>query len=128
MTPPTPGARSEAGLVVYRFGAGLFYANAERLSEEIMGLVGGPDPPRWLVLDANAIDDIDYTGGKTLAELADQLKARGIVFAVADADTELRAELDRFGITDKIGADHYFDGVEHARAAFHATTAGNGDR
>jgi sulfate permease, SulP family len=125
MNPPTPDARSEPGLVIYRFGVGVFYANAERLSEEVIGLAGGTDPPRWLVLDANAIDDVDYTGGKTLAEIADQLEARGIVFAVADADSNLRAELDRFGITDKIGADHYFDGVQQARAAFHRTTSGD---
>src|SRR5207253_581753 len=73
MQPPVPGAVSEAGLVIYRFGVGLFYANAERLKEEVAGLVDSSDPPRWFVLHADAIDDVDYTGGKTLAELADQL-------------------------------------------------------
>jgi sulfate permease, SulP family len=124
MTPPTPGARSEPGLVIYRFGAGLFYANAERLAEEIIGLVDGPDPPRWFVLHADAIDDVDYTGGKTLAEVADQLAKRGIVFAVADAGPHLRDELDRFGITAKIGAGRYFDRLQDARDAFHRA-AGN---
>ena len=77
---PTPGTVSEPGLVVYRFGVGLFYANAERLSDEVLGLVDVADPPRWFVLDADAIDDVDYTGGKTLLELA-STSARGIVFA-----------------------------------------------
>ncbi len=63
---PAPGAVTEPGLVVYRFGVGLFYANATRLSEEALELVGGPEPPRWFVLHADAIDDVDYTGGKTL--------------------------------------------------------------
>ena len=44
-TRPTPGASSEAGLVIYRFEVGLFYANAERLSEEVLGLVDVPHPP-----------------------------------------------------------------------------------
>ena len=116
---PTPGAVTEPGLVVYRFGVGIFYANAERLSQDVMGLVNVADPPRWFVLLADAIDDIDYTGAKTLLELADQLKQRGIVFAVAVAGDDLRRELDRFGLTDKIGADHYFDRLQDARDAFH---------
>ena len=121
--PPTPGTVSEPGLIVYRFGVGIFYANAERLSEEILGLVDVTDPPRWLVLDADAIDDVDYTGGRTLAELASELKDRGIVFAVADASAHLRRELDRFGITEVIGPEHYFDSLYAARDAFHADRA-----
>jgi len=117
-SPVAPGALSEPGLVVYRFAVGLFYANAERLSEEILGLVDVPTPPRWLVLDAQAIDDVDYTGGKTLAEIADELASRGVVFAVAGARSRVRRELDRFGITTKIGKERYFDGIESARAAF----------
>ena len=82
-----PGAVTEPGLVIYRFPVGIFYANAVRLSEDVMGLVNIPDPPRWFVLFAEAIDDIDYTGAQTLLELADQLKERGIVFAIAQART-----------------------------------------
>jgi sulfate permease, SulP family len=116
---PTPGATTEPGLVVYRFGVGLFYANAERLSEEVLGLVNVPSPPSWFVLQADAIDDVDYTGGKTLGELAGQLADRGIVFAVADPTDRFRAELDRFGIVAMIGADHVYDSLEDARDAFH---------
>ena len=72
-------------------------------------LVDVPDPPRWFVLDADAIDDVDYTGGKTLAELAEQLADRGIVFAVAGATPRSASELDRFGVTAKIGPEHVFD-------------------
>ena len=52
--PPTPGTVTEPGLVVYRFGVGLFYANAERLSTEALGLVDIPDPPRWFVLQSRS--------------------------------------------------------------------------
>lgn len=116
---PDPGTLSEPGLVVYRFAVGLFYANAERMAEEINGLVGGPDPPRWFVLDADAIDDIDYTGGKTLHEVVDQLHTDGLVFAVAAASSHVRKELDAFGVTDQIGPENYFDTIHGARAAFH---------
>jgi MFS superfamily sulfate permease-like transporter len=118
--PARPAAVSEPGLVVYRFAVGVFYANAHRLSDEVLGLADVPEPPRWLVLDAEAIDDVDYTGGKTLAELAGQLAERNLVFAIANASPALRAELDRFGVTEKIGAERYFDTVDAARAAFHA--------
>ena len=117
---PTPGTESEPGLVVYRFGAGLFYANAERFADELSGLVNVPSPPRWVVLQADAMDDVDYTGGKTLAELVSELVGRGIVFAVAGATDRVRRELDAFGITRVIGPDHYYGRLEEARAAFHA--------
>jgi high affinity sulfate transporter 1 len=118
MQRPTPGTLSEPGLVVYEFGVGLFYANAPRLSEEIIGLVDVADPPRWVVLDAGAIDDVDYTGGMTLAEIADQLAKRNVVFVVAAANQHLRQELDRFGVTEKLGGQRYYDTVEQARDAF----------
>jgi MFS superfamily sulfate permease-like transporter len=117
---PTPGTVTEPGLVIYRFGVGIFYANAQRLAEEVMALVTVPDPPGWFVLEAEAIDDIDYTGAQTLLELADHLHQRGIVFAIAEASDDLRHQLDHFGLTNKISPDHYFDSLHEARAAFHA--------
>ena len=66
-----------------------------------------------------AVDDVDYTGGKTLAELVDQLAKRGIVFAIVDASPDLRRELDRFGVTAKIGEEHYYDSLQAVRDAFH---------
>jgi high affinity sulfate transporter 1 len=119
LLPAVPGTVSEPGLVVFRFAVGLFYANAERLSEEVTGLVDVPDPPRWFVLDAGAIDDVDYTGGETLVELADELAARNIVFAVAGASRHLRRELDLFGVTERIGPEHYYESIQDARDAFH---------
>ena len=115
---PAPGAASEPGLVVYRFPVGLFYANATHLAEEALGLVGGSTPPRWFVLLADAIDDVDYTGGKTLVELAEQLAERDVVFAVAEAQDSVRRELDRFGLTKKIGEERYFAYLDDALAAF----------
>jgi hypothetical protein len=56
----------------------------------------------------------------TLAEIADQLTERNIVFAIAGARHHLRRQLDRFGITAKIGPNRYYDDVQTARQAFHA--------
>lgn len=118
---PTPGVESEPGLVVYHFGVGLFYANAARLAEEVTALVDIPSPPRWFVLLADAIDDIDYTGGKTLLELAEELNGRGVIFAIAGVGPDVRRELDRFGVTAAIGVDHVFASLAEARKAFHTT-------
>jgi MFS superfamily sulfate permease-like transporter len=116
---PGPGSHTEAGLVVYRFGVGLFYANAARLTTEALALVDVPDPPRWFVLLADGIDDIDYTGGKTLVELAEQLAQRHIVFAVATALNDVLPELDRFGLIEAIGHDHIYPSLDDAITAFH---------
>ena len=112
----------EPGLVVYRFGVGLFYANAARLTEEVMALVDVPEPPRWLILLADAIDDVDFTGGKTIVELADELHQRDVVFAVAGANAFIVPELERFGLIEKIGREHVFGSLEEAIAAFRAGT------
>ena len=120
--PATPGTDSVPGLIVYQFGAGIFYANASNLSQDILNLVDVANPPRWFVLYADSIDDIDFTGAKTVSEMADLLAKRGITFAFSDVNDDVRRELDRFGITDKIGADHIFDSAHDAVEAFHAST------
>jgi MFS superfamily sulfate permease-like transporter len=71
------------------------------------------------VLEADAIDDVDFTGGKTLVELADQLEGRNVVFALAEVRDGVRVELDRFGLTAKIGDQRMFATVDEAIAAFH---------
>jgi high affinity sulfate transporter 1 len=116
--PAAPGTTSVSGLIVYRFGVGVFFANAERLSEEVRALVDVPTPPRWLVLQADGIDDVDFTAATSLVELADQLKDRNVVMAVAGATRIVRAELDKFGLTERIGSDHYFASAEEARDVF----------
>jgi len=118
LVPPVPGVTSEPGLVVYRFAVGLFYANAERFADEVRGLAGGVEPPRWLVLDLGAVDDVDYTGGQTLAELVEELLKRGIVVAVAEPSAAVQRELDAFGVTGRIGRERVYATVGDARDAF----------
>jgi SulP family sulfate permease len=116
---PAPGVVSEPGLVVYRFGAGIWYANAQRLSDELLELAGGASPPQWIVLDAASIDDIDFTGGKTLGELVAELGQLGVELAVSGALDAVRSELERYGIAAAIGEDRIFDTVQDAVEAFH---------
>jgi high affinity sulfate transporter 1 len=116
--PALPGVWTEPGLVVYRFGAGLFYANASRLTTQALTLVDVPQPPRWFVLTADAIDDVDFTGGSTLVELANELSRRNIVFALAGVTAAVRPELDRLGVTAAIGPDRIYATWADAITAF----------
>jgi high affinity sulfate transporter 1 len=118
LVPPGPGVTSEPGLVVYRFAVGLFYANAERFADEVRSLAEGAEPPSWLVLDLGAVDDIDFTGGQTLAELVEELLGRKIVVAVAEPSAAVQRELDAFEVTRRIGRERVYATVRDARDAF----------
>ena len=70
--PAAPGLTTDPGLIVYRFGADLFYANADRFADEVRGLVAGaPEPVRWFIIDCAAIFDVDYTAARTVRDLID---------------------------------------------------------
>ncbi len=107
------------GLTVYRFGAGLYYANANRLTEEIMSLADAADPPlRWLCLSADGISDVDFSAAATLREVHEELHARGATLVLANVEDEVRKELDIYGLVKEIGEEHFFDGIEDAVAAY----------
>jgi sulfate permease, SulP family len=119
LRPVAPGAVTEPGLVIYRFGAPLFYANANRCSEEIHILVGhGVPAVRWLLVDAGPITHLDYTAARILRRLQDDLAARGVVLAFAHVQPDLRADLDRHHLTEAIGADRLFDTLHEALLSF----------
>ena len=74
------------GLVIYRFDAPLFFANAQLLSDDVTAALAegvAAAPVRWVVLDAESIGDVDSTGAAVLADLADDLRNRGITFVLA---------------------------------------------
>src|SRR5580700_3624368 len=119
LVPAVPGAITEPGLVIYRFGAALFYANASLFAEQIRGLVGPtPSPVRWLVVDAEAITNVDYTAARVVRELHQELAGRGVVLVFARAPASLRADLDRHLLTEVIGPTQFFDRLHDAVAAF----------
>jgi high affinity sulfate transporter 1 len=125
-TVPLPGAGTagsvadaEPGLVIYRFSASLYYANANRFTEEVRGLLDRPGgPPDWICIDCAGIGDVDFSGGKTLLDLLDEVGTRGSRLVLAELDDSVRAELERYGVVDSIGADGCFDSVEEAVEAF----------
>lgn len=99
----------EPGLIVYRFTHSMYYANTEQLSREISELAEKADPGlSWFCIDANAVDDIDFSAAETLRSLAASLKDRGIRLVLAEVPHNVRQELDRSGITQLIGEDSYY--------------------
>jgi sulfate permease, SulP family len=126
--PVEPGARTEEGLVVYRFGTSLYYANAARLAEDIAALAGHGDPLRWLVLDCAAIGDIDYTASTVLTRAVDHLDRRHVRLAVSSVIGPVRRQLDRYGISAALEPGAFYETPGEALEAFHAAEhpAGNG--
>ena len=120
LRPAVPGTMTEPGLVLYRFGAPLFYANASRFSGEIRGLVEGAESPvRWLLVDAGPITHIDYTAARGVRQLKQFLDRRGVRFAIAHVGSDLRADLDRHHLTESIGAERLFDTFHEALDVIH---------
>ena len=115
--PARAGAESAPGLLVYRFEADLFYANARRFTGEVRALVEqAPTPVRWLVVDAGATTDLDYSAARDLRDLCDELKARGVGLALGRVEAGLRADLERHGILAAVGADAVFPTLHEAIA------------
>ena len=119
--PVLPGARTEEGLVVYRFGTGLYYANASRLIDDVTALSVQGSPLRWMVLDGAAIGDVDYTAAAVLTRVIEHLRKRHIRFAVSSVHGRVRKQLDRYGISAALGPGAYYDTPGEALEAFHAT-------
>ena len=113
-----PGALSGPSLVIFQFGADLFYANAGRFAAHVRGLVeGAATPVNWLVADAGAITSVDYSAARVLRDLQQDLTRRGIAMMLVHPESSLRADLDRHHLSDVIGADHIFDTLHEALAA-----------
>jgi MFS superfamily sulfate permease-like transporter len=122
-TPSAPGQQSEPGLIIFRYDAELFYANANSFVDDVERLIDtAPAPVKWLVLDASSLDDIDYSAGLALGGLIEFVQARGIKFALTRADLNLTATLQRYDLLDRIGLPMVFGNLSDATDAFHRDT------
>jgi SulP family sulfate permease len=120
------GGSPEPGLVAYRFDGPLFFANAPLMADDILAAVaaGEPAPVRWVVLDAEAITEVDSTGAAALGDLADDLRERGVTLALARVKVPVAEYLERAGAMAKVGAEHIHLEVGDAVAAFRASDEG----
>jgi sulfate permease, SulP family len=119
LIPPVTGAVTEPGLVLYRFGAALYYANASRFADEILTLVGPPPTSvRWLIVDAEAITNVDYSAARIIEELKKDLTNAGVVFGFARVPWDTRADFDRHHLTEAIGPSLIFNRLHDALDAY----------
>lgn len=119
-----PEAQLVPGLVVYRYDAPLFFANAEDFRERAFAAVeNAPGKVEWFVYNAEANVDPDLTAVDALEQLRSELVARGIVFAMARVKSDLRDDLVAAGFLDRIGAERIFPTLPTAVEAFRNRSA-----
>jgi len=123
-TKAAPGVQSEPGLLVFRYDAQLFYANANSFVDDVQRLVeAAPTPVRWLVIDASTLDDVDYSAGLALNGLLDYLEVKKVTFAIARADTTLVTTLAAYGLKERIPDEHIYGNLVDAVDAFRSAPA-----
>ena len=119
LVPVAPNVVTEPGLVLYRFGAALFYANAGRFLEEASCVIRPmPSAVRWLVVDAEAMTHVDYTAARVVLQLKRNLTEAGVELAFARLPWDMRADFDRHHLTEAIGQSRIFNRLHDAIAAF----------
>jgi high affinity sulfate transporter 1 len=104
-----PGARLIPGLVLFRWDAPLFFANAELFHERVLDAVAAsPTPVRWLVVTAEPVTSVDVTAADIVAELDETLHTAGIELCFAELKDPVKDKLKRFGLFTRLGEETFF--------------------
>lgn len=120
LTGAVPDQRTLDGLLIYRFGSSLYYANAHRLFDDVGSFVRDNLPLHWFCLDAAAIGDIDYSAAQTLQRVHGSLRRGQARLVLTDVSPHIRRQLDRYGITELVGTTAYFDTPSDVLTAYRA--------
>jgi len=117
-----PQARQLPGLVIYRFDGPLFFANATTFRDEIRRMARADPPPRWILVAAEPITDVDTTASDMLEELDEALNAQHTSLVFAELKDPVRRKIERYGLTRTIDPRHFYPTIESAVAAFRQET------
>ncbi|MGO9195251.1 MAG: SulP family inorganic anion transporter [Streptosporangiaceae bacterium] len=117
-----PEAQHLPGLAIYRFDGPLFFANATTFRDEVRRLARADPPPRWILIAAEPVTDVDTTASDVLEELDETLNAQGISLVFAELKDPVRQKIERYGLTRTIDPRHFFPTIESAVAAFRQET------
>jgi high affinity sulfate transporter 1 len=110
-----PQARQIPGLILLRWDAPLFFANAELFKERVIEAAeSAPTPARWLVVAAEPVTSIDVTAADVLVELDEALRAKGIELSFAELKDPVKDKLRRFGLLAHFGDGVFFATIEAA--------------
>ena len=114
-----PGARLIPGLVLFRWDAPLFFANAEFFHDRVLAAIASsPTPVRWLVVTAEPVNSVDVTSADALCELDETLRAAGIQLCFAEMKDGVKEKLKRLGVMACLGDRPLFATIDEAVAAF----------
>lgn len=118
-----PEAVTIPGLVLYRFDAPLFFANAELFARRVTNaLAARSEPTRWVVVAAEPMTDIDTTGAEVLERLLADLESRGIALAFAELKGPVKDRLRSYGLYDRVGDARFFPTIGTAVDGYIAAT------
>jgi high affinity sulfate transporter 1 len=107
------------GLAMVRWESGLFFGNSKGFERQVKEMVAQMQPkPDWVVFDAEATGDADFTATTMLADLITTLKEQGITFAIAEPNGRMQESLEQAGIQAMIGADKLYPSVDTAVQAY----------
>jgi high affinity sulfate transporter 1 len=107
-----PAGRQVPGLLLYRFDAPLFFANAGEFRRRLRALLASATPPvRWVVVAAEPITDVDTSAAAVLGELLAELRQQGVTLAFAEAKGPVKDRLRRYGLYDQVGDERFFPTV-----------------
>ncbi|MFP5233911.1 MAG: SulP family inorganic anion transporter [Acidobacteriota bacterium] len=122
VAPVAPGEVTEPGLVLYRFGSALFYANANRFAEELLLLSGAQcghsAGVRWIIVDAEAITQIDYSASRVIARLNQELSKNGVELGFARMAPDALADFQRHHLAECIPSARLFARLHDAVTAY----------
>jgi high affinity sulfate transporter 1 len=114
-----PDARQIPGLVLFRWDAPLFFANAEFFRERVLDAVAkSPTPVRWLVVAAEPVTSVDVSAGDTVAELDKALHVQGIELCFAELKDPVKDKLKRFGLFSQLGEQYFFPTIGAAVSSY----------
>jgi high affinity sulfate transporter 1 len=107
-----PSARLIPGLLLYRFDAPLFFANAGYFRRRVRRLVAeAAQPVRWVVVAAEPVTDVDTTAADTLRQLLEELRQAQVTLAFAELKGPVKDRLRRYGLFEAIGPDRFYPTV-----------------
>jgi MFS superfamily sulfate permease-like transporter len=110
-----PDARRINGLVLFRWDAPLFFANAEFFRERVLEAIAkSPTLVRWLVVAAEPVTSVDVTACDMVAELDKELHAQGIELCFAELKDPVKDKLKRFGLFGQLGESYFFPTIGSA--------------
>src|SRR5262245_4633476 len=116
-----PDAHLIPGLVIFRWDAPLFFANAEFFHDRVLDAVASsPTPVRWLVVAAEPVTSVDVTAGDAVRELDETLHAAGIEMCFAEMKDPVKDKLKRFGLFARFGEKAFFATIEEAVSSYRA--------